>query len=154
MGIVTFMMTALVPLTWNVIGGSAKVAVEGEVYSQGRFAAERMKREIRNTTNITSVSSSTLVTYLGSSWNTTTFDVSGGKLRMTKIDPETGDPVVTNLNSDGTTVSGLTFTNYSSAPLKTKHVGFQFTISGSQTSGRQEYQESITIESSSEIRSF
>ena len=41
LGIVTLMMTALIPFAWNAIEGGAKSATQREVYSQGNYISEQ-----------------------------------------------------------------------------------------------------------------
>lgn len=148
--IVTIMLTAIIPFAWNVIGGGVKSSVEQEVFSQARYVSERIKYEIRNANSINSVNSPVNTIDLNTPTNATTvIDLSSGKIR---IKYGAGTPIP--LNSQDTTASLLTFTNYTSADNKTKHIQFSFTMDDIGTSTRQEYQvPSVTIEGSAEIRS-
>lgn len=146
--VVTILLSALIPFAWNVIEGQVKVATEQEVYSQARYVAERIKQEIRNANSINSVAAASID--LNTTNNTTTvIDLSGSKARIKY--GVAGVPV--NLNSDDTNISALSFTNYTSGDAKTKHIGFTFTINNNSSSIRQEYQETLDIRSSAEIRS-
>lgn len=58
--IISIMLTALIPFTWNIVEGGTKSATQEEVSSQARTISERIKYEIRNAVAITSVSSSVL----------------------------------------------------------------------------------------------
>jgi hypothetical protein len=80
--------------------------------------------------------------------NPTIIDLSGGKVRI-----KLGAAATVDLNSADTTISSLVFTNYTSADNKAKHIGFTFTISDNLPATRQEYQETIDIRSSAELRS-
>jgi type II secretory pathway pseudopilin PulG len=147
--IVSFMVVTLIPLAWNVIEGQAKVAVEEEVYANGRNVSQRIKQEIRNATGINSVTATSIsLAVSDGSKNPTIIDLSGGKVRI-----KWGAATAVNLNSDDTVVSGLTFTDYTSVDNKTKHIGFVFTISDNLSATRQEYQESVAFRSSAEMRS-
>lgn len=150
MAIVTIVMGALIPFAWNVIEGSAKSSVEQEVSSQARFVSERIKYEIRNATAINSpiAGASSNVLNLNSS-PATIIDLSSEKTRISKD----GGTNYTNLNSNDTSVSGLTFTSYESTDGKTKHIKFSFTIDDNYAGTRQEYDApAINIESSAELR--
>src|SRR6266576_3101806 len=59
-GILTIILTALIPFAWNVIEGGVKGATEREVFSQGQYVADRVIYEIRNASGINSVSSNQL----------------------------------------------------------------------------------------------
>lgn len=147
--IVTIMLTAIIPFSWSLIGSSTKSSVEQEVFSQGRYISERLKYEIRNANSINSVNSPVNTIDLNTSTNATTvIDLSGGKIRI-----KYGAATPINLNSDDTNVTSLTFTNYTSADNKTKHIGFTLTVVSNFPSQRQEFQETITLRGSAELRS-
>ncbi len=145
--IVVIMLTAIVPFGWSTITSGVKSSVQQEVYSQARFVSEKLKQEIRNANGINSVSAATID--LNTSTNSTTvIDINGGKIRIRY--GAGGTPI--NLNSDDTNVTSLVFTNYSSADNKTKHIGFTLTISSNYAGQRQEYNETITLRGSAEVR--
>jgi uncharacterized protein YpuA (DUF1002 family) len=147
--IVVVMISALTPFAWTMVQGGAKAAVQQEVYTQARFVSERIKQEIRNATGVNSVSATSIsLAVSDAAKNPTIIDLSGGKVRI-----KLGTAATVDLNSADTTISALTFTNYTSADNLTKHIGFTFTISDNLPSTRQEYQETINIRSSAELRS-
>ncbi|MBI4084636.1 MAG: hypothetical protein HY431_01900 [Candidatus Levybacteria bacterium] len=148
-GIVAIVITALVPFAWHVVSGGAKSATEQEVFSNARFISERIKYEIRNATGINAVSAAqiSLVTSSAAT-NPTVIDLSAGDIRIKQ-----GTGSVVKLNSNDTMASNLVFTDYTSSDNKTKHIGFTLTLTDANTSTRQEFQETTTIESSAEIRS-
>lgn len=152
LAIITIVMSALIPFAWSVIGGSVKSAAEQEVSSQARYVSERIKYEIRNANSINSINSTPCLSSI--SLNTVTnaitvIDLFSGKVRITY---DTELPI--DLNSDDTTVSCLTFTDYTSLDNKTKHIQFTFTIDDNYTGSRQEYNApAMTIEGSGELRS-
>lgn len=149
MAIITIVLGALIPFAWDIIGGSVKSSAEQEVSSQGRYVSERIKLEIRDASGITSVAAGTISLTNFSPDTTTVIDLSGGKIRVNK----NGSGAI-NLNSDDTSVTALTFTNYTSADNKTKNIQFNFTIDDNYGSSRQEYQvPPITVQSSAELRS-
>jgi len=148
--IVSIVLAALVPVAWNVIGGSAKSSAQQEVFSQTRFISEKIKYEIRNADSINSVAATSLsLDPPGTANDPTIIDLSGGKLRI-----KLGAASAVDLNSTDTTITSLTFTDYTSADTKTKHVQFVFTIDDNFGSTRQEYDvPAQTIEGSAELRS-
>lgn len=157
MAIVALMLGALTQISWNFIFAGEKSAYQQEAFSNARLISEKIKYEIRNAKDI-NLSLSTFNTNLASSPGSklslaenspndpTEIDVLSGKLRIKR-----GAGATINLNSTNTSVTNLTFTNYSSGDNKSKHVGFTLTLT---TSGnREEYNQTITIESSAEWRS-
>src|SRR3989344_5145313 len=147
--IITIVMGALIPFAWDVIEGGVKSSAEQEVSSQARYVSERIKYEIRNANAINSISATSID--LNTDTNATTvIDYAGGKIRIKY--GAGGTPV--NLNSNDTNVTNLTFSDYSSADAKTKHIQFAFTIDDNYTGSRQEYDApAIAAESSAELRS-
>ena len=146
--IVTFVMTALVQFTWTIIINSAKNNTQQEVNSSARLISERIKYEIRNATGITSISASTItLTTAIPATSPTIINYSAGNISIKQ-----GTGAVINLNSNNTTIPSFVFTNYSSADNKSEHIGFLFTINANFNSTRQEYQESVIVESSAEVR--
>lgn len=147
--IVSLVVSALIPFAWNVIEGGVKSTTEQEVFSNARFVSERIKSEIRNASGINSVAATSIsLAEFNSSVNPTIIDLSGGKIRITQ---GAGSPV--NLNSNDTTVSSLTFTNYTSADNKTKNIQFNLTMQSNFNQTRQEYQQNISVEGDGELRS-
>ena len=138
--IVGTIFSSLVPFAWEVIGGGARSAVDQEVDSNARLIMERIKSEVRNAKNI-SVSQMSL-TITEQDLSTTVIDLSGGNIRLDAV----------NLNSADTLVTDLVFTDFSSA--STKQVQIRFTIISAIGQGRQEYGQSVTLESSAEVRSL
>lgn len=153
--IVTIMLNALVPFAWNIINSSAKSSTEQEVYSAARFISEKIKYEIRNSNGINTAGS--------------TFDTSPGTLSLSNTDSTKNPTIITitngkvtlkygasaavDLNSADTTVTSLIFTNYTSSDNKTKNVQFSLTAIDNLNTSRQEYNETISLESDAEIRS-
>lgn len=148
--IITIVMSALIPFAWNVIEGGAKSSVEQDVSSQARFISQRIMYEIRNASDINSVSASSIsLKVANASLDPTIIDLFGGNIRI-KQGPGQADI----LNSTDTTITSLTFTDYSSADLKAKNIQFTFTIDDNYTGARQEFNAPPeTLESAAEIRS-
>lgn len=146
--IVTIMLSAMVPFAWNVIGAAAKSNTEQEVFSQARFVSERIKYEVRNATGINSVAATSisLATAVPAT-NPTIIDLVGGNIRIKQ-----GAGAVVVLNSPDVVISGLTFTNNTSADNKTKNISYVFTLSANYGSTRQEFVETTTVRSSAEVR--
>ncbi|MEK7573854.1 MAG: prepilin-type N-terminal cleavage/methylation domain-containing protein [Patescibacteria group bacterium] len=151
--ILTTILSAIVPFAWSAIQTGVKSAVGQEVNTNARYISERIKYEIRNANSITSITN-TSCSVNSIELNTTNnaitvIDISGGKIRIRY--GALGTPV--NLNSDNTSVSCLTFTDYTSGDAKTKHIQFTINIAASFAAARQEYQDSIVVEGSAEVRS-
>lgn len=151
--ILTIVLSALVPFAWNAVETGVKSAVQQEVNANARYVSERIKYEIRNANSITSINNTSCTNNI-IEINTTTnpvtiIDVSGGKIRIRY--GAGGTPI--NLNSNNTNVSCLTFTDYRSGDAKTKHIQFTINIAAAFGVARQEYQDSVVIESSAEVRS-
>lgn len=149
--LVVLMMAALIPFAWNVIGTGAKSTTEQEVFSNARYISNRLQYEIRNATNISTISATQIILATSiPSTNPTVIGLSGGNLTVTQ-----GGGSAVNLNSQNASVSALTFTNYSSGDSRSKHVQFIFTVKANYTGAgpRQEFNEATTIESSAELRS-
>lgn len=156
--IVTTLMAALVPFTLAVIGNTTKSTTQQEVFSAGRYVSERLKYEIRNAVDIDAVNSNfdvNLATNPGTKitltengvTNPTIIDVASGKIQIKQ-----GAGAAVFLQSQDTKVTNLIFTNYTSIDNKTKNIGFTLTIAANYGSTRQEYQETITIQSNAELR--
>ena len=144
--IVGMVMSAMLPVAWEVVGGGTRSMVDREVAATARNVLERIKYEIRNAKNITSVSSSSLVLekYSG---GTTTVDLNAGQIR---IDSGTG-PV--RINSENTTATNLVFTDYSSADGKTKNIQVEMTLEANFSSTlRQEFEETVNLQTAVEVR--
>lgn len=149
LGIVTLMMTALIPFAWNAIEGGAKSATQQEVYSQASYISERIQHEIRNASGINSVSPTQIsLSTADPATNPTIISLTSGNLAL-----QQGASTPISLNSQNITVSSLTFTNYSSSDNKTKNIQFVFTLNAYYTTSRQEYNAATTIEGDAEVRS-
>ena len=147
--IVTIILSALVPFAWSAIETGVKSAVQQEVNANARYISERIKYEIRNSTGVNSVAATSisLVTSIPST-NPTIIDLAFGNIRV-----QQGAASAVNLNSANTIINSLTFTDYTSLDNKTKHIQFVMTVAASFAAARQEYQDSVVVESSSEVRS-
>lgn len=147
--ILTIVLSALVPFAWNAVETGVKSAVQQEVNANTRYISERIKYEIRNATGINllfgsilSLATATPIT------NPTLIYRSGGNIM---IKQGAADAIA--INSTNTVINSLTFTDYRSGDNKTKHVQFVMTVAAAFGAARQEYQDSVVIESSAEIRS-
>jgi hypothetical protein len=151
MGVITLILSALIPFAWNVIEGGVKGATEREIFTQGQYVADRITYEIRNASDINSVSSTQIsLANANSATNPTIIYVSGGKVNI-----QQGSATPFAINSQNTTIQSFNFTNYSSSDNKTKNIQFVFTIAANYpgTGTRQEYNGSVTMEGSAEVRS-
>lgn len=147
--LITIILSALVPFAWNTVETGVKSAVQQEVNANARYISERIKYEIRNASGINSVAATSisLATSTGGT-NPTVIDLSGGNIRIKQ-----GAGSTINLNSTNTVINSLTFTNYTSGDNKTKHIRFVMTVAASFAAARPEYQDSVVVDSSAEVRS-
>jgi type II secretory pathway pseudopilin PulG len=146
--IFTLMMTSLIPFAWNIIGGGAKSTTQQEISSNARYVSEIIKYEIRRASGITSVTSTSISLTNFSPDSTTVIGLSGGKITISK----NGGGAV-NLNSNDTTISSLTFTNYTSAGNTSENIQFAFTMNSNFNQTRKEYQSTLSVEGDAEVRS-
>lgn len=140
LAIVGTIFSSLVPFAWNVIEGGARSSVDQEVDSNARFIMEKIKFKIRNARNLTVAPASLTITEQDLS--ATTIDLFSGNIRLNAV----------NLNSADATVADLVFTDFSNA--SSRQVQIRFTIISAMGQGRQEYGQTVTLESSAEVRSI
>jgi type II secretory pathway pseudopilin PulG len=159
MGIVSFILTAIVSFAWNIIYVDVKNNTQQELSTATRLISERLKYEIRNAQaigasdfgdNLAQDESKTLSLLEKSPRDSTRFFVQNGKLF---IQEDTATALA--VQSDNTKITNLVFTDYSSGDNLTQQIGFTFTVEANypDAGNRQEYQGSITAESSAEVRS-
>lgn len=150
--IISIMLTALIPFTWNIVEGGTKSATQQEVSSQARAISERIVYEIRNAVDITSVTSSTLTLCENSAncalaANQTVILFTGSSVTINQANAG-----AVTLDSNNVSVTG-SFTNNSSGS-STKDVSFTLTVTENTGSTRNEYTASETISSSAEVRNL
>lgn len=148
--LVTMMLGTLIPFAWNVIEGSTKVTVEQEVYSQARYLSERIKKEIREASSVTTCNGTTLtLANPTSTKNPTTFSFASNAITITQ---GTAIPSALRLHSTDTGINSFNCTNNSGT--NTNNVQATFTIASNYTNAvRNEYAESLNIQLSAETRS-
>ncbi len=152
--IVSIVLTALIIYAWSVIGIGEKSAVQQEVSSNARYISERIKYEIRNSLGINSFSSTQIVlcqTSGSCATNPTTITFSSPNLTI-----QNKGATAVNLNSNDVVISGFSFTDYTdnvSGNKLTKHIAFSLTVQSVYTGPRKEFKDTITLESSAEVRS-
>ena len=156
--IVSIITTSLILFGVKIVEENNKNRTEQEVYAAARYLSERIKYEIHNANSINIASSDFDLNLATNPWkklslaqtapnDPTIIDVSGGKARITQ-----GAGSALNLNSTETTVTNLTFTNYTSGDGKTENVALALTVNSSLV-GSHEYTESVTVRSTAEVRS-
>jgi len=157
--IVTVLMSSLILFAWNVVILGAKNNSQQELYAQARIISERIQKEIRASNDINTGSSSfdlnlasnasyQLSLVADSPNNPTLFTVSSGILMIKQ-----GGASSTPLHSTTIAVTSLMFRNYTSADGKTKHIGYTIQLARSTGSNAQQYNGTLTIEGSAEVRS-
>ena len=155
--IVGVLLGTLIPFALNVIGGGVKSATQQEVFSQARYISERLKYEIRSATAVgTSNFDVNLATDITRQLSVTNPTNGTTIIKVTaagNVTIQQGAGAAVNINSNDTKVTDLTFTNYSSSDLKTKHIGFTLSVESDYTGSQQQYSETISLRSGSEMRS-
>jgi Tfp pilus assembly protein FimT len=149
-GIVTILLSAVIPFAWNIIEGGVKSATGQEIFTQGQYVSNRITYEIRNASDINSISPTQISLATATpSTNPTIISLNAGVINMQQ---GAASPIA--LNSVNTTIQSLAFTNYSSSDNKTKNIQFVFTIAAKYpgAGSRQEYNGSVTMEGSAEVR--
>lgn len=147
--LVTMMLGTLIPFAWNVIEGGVKVGVEQEVYSQARYLSERIKKEIRDASAVTTCNATTLtLTNPVAAQSPTTFSFASSAITIIS---GTVIPTAVRAHSIDTRITSFGCTNYTGA--NTDNVQITFTIASNYTSTtRNEYSESLTMQFSAETR--
>lgn len=148
-GILTILLSALIPFAWNLVDSGAKSSTNQEIFTQGQYVADRITYEIRNASSINSVSATQIsLATANAATNPTTISLNNGVINMQQ---GVASPIA--LNSVNTKVTSLNFTNYSDS--STQNVQFTFTIianfAGAGT--RQEYNGTVTMEGTADVRS-
>lgn len=152
--VISVVLTSISQLAWNAIGAGVKNTTLQEVHANTRFISERIKYEIRNANGMNAGSSTfgsspgVLSLVQSAPNNPTIIDLVGGNIRIKQ-----GAAAAVNLNSNDTQITSLVFTNYTSADTLTQHIAFTFTIQSNSASARTEYDGTVTIRGSAEIRS-
>ncbi len=153
--IVSIMLTALIPFVWNIVEGGSKSSVQQEVSGNARFISERIKYEIRNAIGINAATDCASASKIISLANSTggldptviTYDNINSKVTIKQ-----GTGLADDLNSSDVKVTNFLCSNNSSGDGKTKNVSFSFSVSQANTSSRQDFKSSMTIQGSAEVR--
>ncbi len=144
--IVGIVLFALTPLALNVIQMSVESSIQEEVYSSARYISERINYEIRNSTDVVVTATSITLTKTLAADNPTIITYSGSNVTIKR-----GAGTAGAINPTKSLVGNLVFTDYSGSG--TKNVGYTMTIIRSFPLGaRQEYDQSISLNSSAEVR--
>src|SRR5476651_1037842 len=108
-GIVTIMLTSLIPFAWSVIEIGSASSTEQEISSNARYISERIKYEIRNSLGINSLSSTQIVlceTNGACATTPTTITYSSPNVTI-----QNKGAAAVSLNSIDASISSLSFTN-------------------------------------------
>lgn len=146
---VSLMLTALIPFAWNVIEGAEKISVEQEINTQARYFSERIKKEIKSASSVTTCNSTTLsLVNPTASLNPTTFTYASNEVKITQ-GSQIPSPGI-RIHSNDSLITAFNCTNFSGT--NTDNVQVTFTIANNYTSSRQEYTETLNIELAAETR--
>jgi type II secretory pathway pseudopilin PulG len=135
--IIGMMLTAIIPFAGNIISAGARSTVQQEISSNARYISEKIKSEIRNCNGTITVAPTSLT--LGSD----TIALSGTDIQLNGV----------NLNSNDVTITNLHFSNFTTGDSKSKNIQFNFTVNSDFAQTRKEYQGSINVQGSAEVRS-
>ncbi|HJY62910.1 MAG TPA: prepilin-type N-terminal cleavage/methylation domain-containing protein [Ignavibacteria bacterium] len=152
-GLVGIILSGIIFFTWNIIFGGTKSNIQLLVNQNIRFASKRISYEIRNASNINSVSSNDLCLASSDlSRNPTRIYTSGSDLRIAWGGGSNDCTGMLNdelLNNTGFVSSVLTFTDRS---VIGSSQNIEFTINITSDSERQEWQHSQVYTESAEMR--
>lgn len=151
--LVSILATVSVFFITNVTSSRIKVKVQEEVMHAGRFLSERIGREIKGASVITSVATNDLcLAMVDAARNPTRIYISSGRARIGWGGGGLCSATTNNYDLTGpdVLVNSLGFTNLSSGT--SKNVLYNIDISGQTTTNRQEWTFNTTLEGSSEIR--
>ncbi len=144
--IVGIVLFALTPLALNVIQMSVESSIQQELYSSARYISDRINYEIRNSTDVVVTPTSITLTKTLSADNPTVIAYSANNVTIKR-----GVGAATAINPTKSLVSDLTFTDYSGTG--TDNVGYTLTLDRLVSVGtRQEYNQSLSLRSSAEVR--
>ena len=152
--IISTVLGSVIPFAISVIQGSAKSEIRDQVNTSASLISAFISSRIRNAsginltgsnfgTNLAADPSARFTLDITGAGTPLVFSVLDGSLMLSRSG---GAPV--NLNSSGTRVTELIFTDNSS-----ENISFSLTLTDNSSSTRQEYQSSINIVSSSQLRS-
>ena len=151
--LISIFISGAVLFGWDIIYSQVRSSTQQELQQNMRLAAKRISYEIRNASEIGTISATDICLYSNiSERNPTRFYLSGGQIRVAWGG---GNPSCNNMTNDqpltssDLTATSLSFTDLSSAP-ESQHAAFSFALEASST--LQEWQESQTYASSVEIR--
>lgn len=158
LSIVSIVVTSLVYFAINATKASVKSKVKQETVTNARYITERLNYEIRNAIGINTSTSNFGVNLATSSSyqlsiastapnNPTIFKINSGVLQISQ-----GGGAFTDITSAEVTITSLVFTNNSSTNGDTKNISYVLTIESSANNTSQEYQDSMTLRSTIELR--
>lgn len=152
MALVSIFISGAILFAWDVIYGQAKSQVQLTVNHNLRFSSQRILYEIRNASDINSVSGSTISLSMSDpARNPTIFDLSAGQLRIgygSGGNCPTTSPC--SLTNDQISVTSLNFTDLSSG-VTSKNIKFDITVES--TADKQEWQKQQSYTGTVELRS-
>lgn len=150
--LVSGIATASVKFVTDVTAGRVKASVQENVMNRARFITQRIEREIRASSGITSLATNDLcLTMVDAARNPTRIYLVSGVVRIGWGGSCATSTQTYDLNGTEVTVTGLNFTNLSSGT--SKNIKFAPVFTGSTITNRQEWQFTTSMEGSSEIRS-
>lgn len=151
-GLVTIIMSSIIPYAWNIIEGGAKSAYQEEVVENARYISERIKYEIRNSLGINSGTGGSQIVLCQTTPcpnvpTQTTIALSGTDVTIV----DNGVTPAVKLNSNSVHVTNLAFTNNTSG--STENISFTMTVATSYAGTRKDFIYSTSLRSSAEVRS-
>jgi len=156
--IVTGILIMASTFAWNIINNKSKSQAVQEVQENGRFIMEKLTQEIRAAYNITSVTNTPpklTLSMKDTNLNPTiteVFYLQNNSLMFSQSNQTYCTPAVPCvLNSNQVKITNLNFTNLSSGN-KTQNIKINLTIEHINPNQRPEWQASVNLESTVELR--
>lgn len=148
--LVSIIVSAAVIFAWDIIFTNAKSSTYQSLSGALRFASDRISLEVRNSSGISAVSTSSItLSSQDSSRDPTVIDLDSGQIRVGQ--GASGTCTVSTpcpLTPQGVTVTNLSFTDLSNSNSQNVH----FTITGEIVGSGSQYTVNQTLTTSSEVR--
>jgi len=143
--IVSMMLVSITSLIIDIMGGQVKTSTYQDVTYYERFIANQMMRDIRNASNVPTLTSSTLV--LTQPSGTVAYNFNSVSNQLTR---QVGSDTPVAMHQPTLEVAG-SFTDQSYM-ARTKTVGVHLQLTFHNTSGREEFTSSSTVQFAVELR--
>lgn len=152
--IISIFVGGVILFSWDMVYGNVKSSVQREVMDNLRLASKKIQYEIRNASDVSINSSSSItLTSAEASRNQTLIDLNGGRIRFGYGNSGSctyASPCY--LTSSHVVVTSLTFTNLSNTGSSSKVIRFSINMRYDNNSNRKDWNYQETFTSSAETR--